>query len=107
MAGCDAIDVATTASACSDAYAERVHHFGSMFKHLCTLALLGAGGLIAVAPAFAAENPVRWTTGGAVWSTRQQAFDTFVDSGEVTDRGLEGGLNRSGWTASEVRAGMS
>jgi hypothetical protein len=25
----------------------------------------------------------------------------------VTDRGLEGGLNRSGWTASEVRAGMS
>ena len=107
MAGCGAIDVATAANACSDAYAERVLHVGSLFKHLCTLAVLGAGGLIAVAPAVAAQNPVRWTTGGAVWSTQQQAFDTFVDSGEVTDRGLEGGLNRSGWTASEVRAGMS
>ena len=80
---------------------------GSILKHLCALVVLGAGVLIAVAPAFAAENPVRWTTGGAVWSTQQQAFDTLINSGEVTDRGLEGGLNRSGWTASEVGAGMS
>jgi hypothetical protein len=50
---------------------------------------------------------VRSTTGGSVWSTQQQAFDTLIDSGEVTDRGLQGGLNRSGWTASEVGAGMS
>lgn len=78
-----------------------------MFKQLCALAVIGAGGLIAGAPAFAAENPVRWTTGGAVWSTQQQAFDTFVDSGAVTDRGLVGGLNRSGWTPTEVRAGMA
>jgi len=107
VSGCGAIDVATAANACSDAYAEKVLQVGSVFKHLCALAVLSAGGLIALAPAVAAQNPVRWTTGGAVWSTQQQAFDTFVDSGEVTDRGLEGGLNRSGWTASEVRAGMS
>lgn len=78
-----------------------------MRKHLLALAALGAGGLIAVSPVLAAERPVRWTTGGAVWSTQQQAFDTFVDSGDITDRGLEGGLNRSGWTAQEVRAGMA
>lgn len=107
MAECGAIDVASVNCACSDAYAVNDILVGSMLKHLCALAVLGAGGLIAVAPAFAAENPVRWTTGGAVWSTQQQAFDTFIDSGEVTDRGLEGGLKRSGWTASEVRAGMS
>jgi len=107
VAGCGTIDVATAANVYSDAYAEKVLHVGSLFKHLCTLAVLGAGGLISVAPAVAAQNPVRWTTGGAVWSTQQKAFDTFVDSGEVTDRGLEGGLNRSGWSASEVRAGMS
>jgi len=62
VAGCGAIDVVTAANACSDAYAEKVLHVGSVFKHLCTLAVLGAGGLIAVAPAVAAQNPVRWTT---------------------------------------------
>jgi hypothetical protein len=51
--------------------------------------------------------PVRWNTGGAVWSTNQEAFDTFLGTGVVTDRGLEGGLNRSGWTAEEVRQGMN
>ena len=78
-----------------------------MLNHLRALAVLGTGTLIAVTPAFAAENPVRWTTGGAVWSTQQQAFDTFVESGDVTDRGLQGGLNRSGWRAEEVRAGLA
>ena len=37
----------------------------------------------------------------------QQDFDTFVDSGAITDRGLQGGLNHSGWTAQEIRAGMA
>jgi hypothetical protein len=69
--------------------------------------MFSTGSLIAMAPAYAAENPVRWTTGGAVWSSQQQAFDTFVDSGVVSDRGLEGGLERSGWTAEEVRTGMT
>jgi hypothetical protein len=58
-------------------------------------------------PASAAEYPVRWNTGGAVWSTPQSAFDTFLDSGAITDRGLQGGLARSGWTSDEVKAGMN
>jgi hypothetical protein len=100
-------EVVTADRTLSDAYVEKDLRIGSMFKNLCAFAALGAGGLIAVTPAFAAEYPVRWTTGGAVWSTEQEAFDTFVDTGEVTDRGLEGGLNRSGWTATEVRAGLA
>jgi hypothetical protein len=67
--------------------------------------------LTAVAlPASAAVDnnlPIRWNTGGAVWSTNQSAVDTFLETGEVTDRGLEGGLKRSGWTADEVRQGMN
>jgi hypothetical protein len=69
-------------------------------------AALSAIGLPASA---AVDNdlPVRWNTGGAVWSTNQSAFDTFLNSGEITDRGLGDGLNRSGWTAAEVREGMT
>jgi hypothetical protein len=61
-------------------------------------------------PASAAVDndlPIRWNTGGAVWSTSQEAVDTFLETGEVTDRGLMGGLNQSGWTAEEVRTGMT
>ena len=53
------------------------------------------------------DLPVRWNTGGAVWYTDQQAMDTFFSSGSITDRGLEGGLYRSGWTSEEVRQGMT
>ena len=52
------------------------------------------------------DLPVRWNTGGAVWSTNQSAMNTFFSSGSITDRGLEGGLYRSGWTSEEVRQGM-
>jgi len=64
---------------------------------------------VALPASAAVDNdlPVRWNTGGAVWSTNQAAFDTFLDSGAITDRGLEGGLARSGWTSDEVRAGMN
>ncbi len=64
---------------------------------------------VALPASAAVDNdlPVRWNTGGAVWSTNQQAFDTFLESGDVTDRGLDGGLRRSGWTADEVRQGMN
>lgn len=41
-----------------------------------------------------------------MWSTTQEAFNTFFETGDITDRGLEGGLNRSGWTSEEVRQGM-
>ena len=50
---------------------------------------------------------MRWNTGGAVWSTGMGAFDTFLDSGDVTDRGLDGGLARSGWTSTEVKDGLN
>jgi hypothetical protein len=80
----------------------------SQSRLACLLAGSAAATLLATAlPAGAATNPIRWNTGGAVWSTNQDAVDTFVKTGEVTDRGLEGGLNRSGWSAEEVRAGLS
>lgn len=71
---------------------------------------IGAALLVTALPATARVDndlPVRWNTGGAVWSTNQAAFDTFLESGEVTDRGLDAGLRRSGWTAEEVRGGMT
>ena len=61
----------------------------------------------ATLPAGAATNPIRWNSGGAVTSTNQGAVDTFVDTGEVTDRGLQGGLAGSGWSREEVRTGLS
>lgn len=74
-----------------------------------TAAALTSAALAATAalPAAAAELPVRWNTGAAVWSTEQDAFNTFFKTGSITDRGLEGGLNRSGWTSEEVREGMN
>jgi hypothetical protein len=53
------------------------------------------------------EHPIRWVTGAAVWSTPQDAMNTFLKTGEITDRGLEGGLNGSGWSAEDVRAGLN
>jgi hypothetical protein len=79
-----------------------------VFKRLLAGLTVGTALTVAVAPlsAQAATNPVRWNTGGAVWSTNQKAFDTFLKTGEVTDRGLAGGLARSGWSAKEVRDGF-
>jgi hypothetical protein len=64
---------------------------------------------VALPASAAVDNdlPVRWNTGGAVWSTNQGAFDTFLESGAITDRGLQGGLARSGWTSAEVKDGMN
>ncbi len=81
-----------------------------MFKQLLTGLLVGTAFTASVLPASAAVDndlPVRWNTGGAVWSTNQAAFDTFLGSGDITDRGLEGGLARSGWTSDEVKSGMT
>ena len=80
-----------------------------MFKRLLAGLTVGTALTVAAVPlsAQAATNPVRWNTGGAVWSTNQSAFDTFLKTGEVTDRGLAGGLARSGWTAKQVREGMN
>lgn len=62
---------------------------------------LGAG------PLAAAELPVRWTRGAAVWSTNQRELDIFLSTGEVTDRALDGGLNGTGWSRAEIRAAMN
>lgn len=42
-----------------------------------------------------------------MWSTPQQAVDTFLSTGTVTDRGLDDGLNSSGWSPDEIRAAMN
>jgi hypothetical protein len=69
----------------------------------CSLGLTAAA-----APALAAPDaPVRWNTGGAVWTTKAGAMETFINQGTITDRGIEGGLDRSGWTAQQVREGLS
>ena len=80
-----------------------------MLKRLLAGLIVGTAAASVTLPlsAEAANNPVRWNTGGAVWSTNQQAFDTFFETGEVTDRGLAGGLAQSGWTREEVRSGMT
>lgn len=75
-------------------------------RHLLLLAGASALSFGSFLPVHASEHPVRWNTGGAVWSTTQDAFNTFFETGEITDRGLEGGLRRSGWSAEEVREGM-
>ncbi|MFM7733913.1 MAG: alpha/beta hydrolase [Cyanobium sp.] len=81
-----------------------------MLKRLLAGLAVGAATTAFAIPASAAvanDLPLRWNTGGAVWSTNQGAFDTFLETGDVTDRGLDGGLRRSGWTADEVRQGMN
>ncbi len=80
-----------------------------MIKHLLAGLFVGAALSSSALPASAAVDndlPVRWNTGGAVWSTNQGAMDTYLETGDVTDRGLQGGLKNSGWTADEVRDGM-
>jgi hypothetical protein len=81
-----------------------------VFKRILAGLFVGTAITASVLPASAAVDndlPVRWNTGGAVWSTNQAAFDTFLGSGAITDRGLECGLARSGWTSDEVKAGMT
>ena len=78
-----------------------------MLKRLLAGLLVGTAATAVALPASAATNPVRWNTGAAVWSTNQGAVDTFLKTGEVTDRGLHGGLSRSGWSTDEVRTGLT
>ena len=73
---------------------------------LCAGAAVTAGCL-PVSAAVDNNLPIRWNTGAAVWSTNQDAVDTFLKTGEVTDRGLAGGISRSGWTADELRSGLT
>lgn len=58
---------------------------------------------VSPAAAAGAGAPIRWNTGGAVWSTSQDSFDTFLRTGEVTDRGLAA----SGWPVDQLRAALA
>jgi hypothetical protein len=68
-------------------------------------------GAALAAPAAHAEAgtslPVRWNTGGAVWTTTSSEFKTFCETDDVTDRALDAGVNNSGWTAEEIQWGMT
>ena len=79
-----------------------------MFTRLAAGLLAGASLATLAAPAEAgAKRPVRWNTGGAVWTTSSSEFATFFKTGEITDRALQAGINNSGWTAEEIQEGMT
>ena len=79
-----------------------------MFTRLAAGLLAGASLATLAAPAEAGtKRPVRWNTGGAVWTTSSKAFKKFFKTGEITDRALEAGINNSGWTAEEIQEGMT
>jgi len=62
---------------------------------------------LAVAAEAGTKRPVRWVSGGAVWTTKASSFAKFFNDGEITDRALEAGINNSGWTADEIQEGMT
>ena len=80
----------------------------SVFSRLAAGLLAGASLAALAVPAEAGtKRPVRWNTGGAVWTTTSSEFKTFLTTGEVTDRALDAGINNSGWTAEEIQEGMT
>ena len=79
----------------------------SVFTRLAAGVLAAASLTTLAVAAESAQLPVRWKTGGAVWSTKSSAFKTFFADGDITDRGLQGGINNSGWTAEEIQGGMT
>ena len=56
------------------------------------------------------RSTVRWNSGGAVYTTKLADFQEFLETGEIdysTNRALVSGINNSGWTAEEIRKGLS
>jgi hypothetical protein len=79
-----------------------------VFTRLAAGLLAGASlSTLAVAAEAGTKQPVRWVSGGAVWTTKSKAFKTFFKNGDITDRALQAGINNSGWTADEIREGMT
>ena len=79
-----------------------------MFPRLAAGLLAGASLAALAVPAEAGTSrPVRWNTGGAVWTTTSSEFKTFFSTGEITDRALSSGISNSGWTADEIQEGMT
>ena len=80
----------------------------SVFSRLAAGLLAGASLAALAAPAEAGTTrPVRWNTGGAVWTTTSSEFKTFLSTGDITDRALSSGISNSGWTAEEIQEGMN
>ncbi|BEV36830.1 protein phosphatase [Synechococcus sp. M16CYN] len=78
-----------------------------MFTHLATGILTGAFLAAFATPTEAGTKlPVRWNTGGAVWSVTLKEFKTFFETSKATNRALDAGVNKSGWTSEEIRTGM-
>ena len=79
-----------------------------VFSRLAAGLLAGASLTALVVPAEAGtKRPVRWNTGGAVWTTTSKDFKAFFKSGEINDRALDAGISNSGWTAEEIQEGMT
>ena len=79
-----------------------------MFSRLAVGIFVGAALAAPAAHAEAGTSlPVRWNTGGAVWTTTSSEFKTFCETDDVTDRALDAGVNNSGWTAEEIQWGMT
>ena len=79
-----------------------------MFSRLAVSIFVGAALAAPAAHAEAGTSlPVRWNTGGAVWTTTSSEFKTCFETGDVTDRALDAGVNNSGWTAEEIQWGMT
>ena len=79
-----------------------------MFSRLAAGLLAGASLAALAVPAEAGTSrPVRWNTGGAVWTTTSSEFKTFFSTGDITDRALSSGISNSGWTAEEIQEGMT
>ena len=80
-----------------------------MFTRLAAGLLAGASLSVLAIPAQAGTNsPVRWNSGGAVWTTTSNDFETFLSTGETNlDRALDQGIDRSGWSSDEIQQGMT
>ena len=79
-----------------------------MFTRFAAGALAAASlTTLAVAAEAGTSRPVRWVSGGAVWTTKASSFAKFFSEGEITDRALQAGINNSGWTADEIQEGMT
>ena len=79
-----------------------------MFTRLAASLVAGASLSVLALPTQAGSpTPVRWNSGGAVWTTDSNSFATFLESGEVNDRALNQGISLSGWSASEIQQGLT
>ena len=80
----------------------------SVFTRLAAGILAGASLAALAVPAEAGtKRPVRWNTGGAVWTTTSSEFKPFFETGEATDLALDASINNSGWTAQEIQWAMT